>query len=295
MEVTDGKVGLLGIALAHGTILTAMIYAVGSISGGHFNPAVSFAAWLQQRLDAHLLAGYVVAQLAAAIGAALCLAMLFPDEVSLSGLGTPALAPNITPIKGILFEAFITFFLVTTILLATRKDGGAGPLTGLVIGATLTAVILFAGPLTGAAANPARFIGPALISGRLTGLVAYVVGPLAGACASAFVTGIILRKPAPVEDEEDEIEEPEMGVELPPKPAPARRAAWPDASPPRPGQSKAEGSAHGPPEVRLRRAYELFEAGQLEVAASLARPLLAEREFSQRARALLIVIEGERA
>lgn len=294
MDVTGGKVGLLGVALAHGTILTAMIYAVGSVSGGHFNPAVSFAAWLQRRLDANLFAGYVVAQLAAAVAAGLCLALLFPDEVALSGLGTPYLAPRITPLRGILLEGVITFLLVTAILLGTRKEGGAGPLAGLAIGATLVALILFAGPLTGAGANPARYLGPALVSGRLSELLVYVAGPLAGACAAALLTGLIVRGEA---GEEPEAAPDELETSGEPRGAPtsSRRSPWRDASAPRAERRTTERPPQGPPEARLRRAYELFEAGQLQTAARLVEPLLSEQEFSQRARALLIVIEGDLA
>ncbi len=346
LEVTDGKVGLVGIALAHGAILTAMIYAVGGASGGHFNPAVSFAAWLQQRLDANLLAGYVMAQLVAAVAAGVLLAVLFPDEMSLASLGTPTLAPRITPLKGILFEAVITFILVTAILLGTRKEGGAGSLAGLAIGGTLVAIILFAGPLTGAAANPARYLGPALVSGNLSEIAVYLFGPFAGACGAALLTGVMVRGRAiPSFDHEDAYEGHEEGAyDGAPEPATAEvhvvreKRAEAEADDRRPGRSgedlrdpedgyddsgrgsgfwtplwsdwwpkrrpalapagqgrRGRGSKHGPPEARLQRAYELFESGQFEVAASLAKPLLGEQDFSERARALLIVIEDELA
>lgn len=185
-----GQLGLMGVALAHGLTLGAMVLAVGGISGGHFNPAVSVAAWLRQRLDGSLLPGYVLAQLGGALLAATCLAGVFPDEVSLAVLGTPTLASGITTFKGLLIEGAITFFLVTVILYVTRDDNGERPMAAFAIGGALVALILFAGPLTGAGANPARYLGPAVVSGNLTQFLVYVFGPLFGGAAAAYLFGV---------------------------------------------------------------------------------------------------------
>lgn len=186
LQIPDGKVGLLGIAFAHGLILAAMICAVGSISGGHFNPAVSFAMWTRGKLKTEMFTGYILAQFAAASVAGLLLAGIFPDEIELAGLGTPSLAPKIGFIKGIVIEAVITFFLVTTVLFVTRDGNSNSGFAGLAIGFTLVTVILFAGPLTGGSANPARYLGPALGAAKLGELLVYFIGPLCGAAVASI-------------------------------------------------------------------------------------------------------------
>lgn len=346
--VSEGKVGLLGIALAHGMILSAMIYALGATSGAHFNPAVSFAMWLRRRLEPRDLGSYVASQLGGAVVAALLLAVLFPDEVALAGLGTPALAPRVSIFKGLVLEAIITFFLVLVILLSTREKKGAGEFAGLAIGATLVALILFAGPITGAGANPARYFGPALIAGRLGELVTFVAGPMFGAAAAAFLCGWLARgenaeseEPADAEADDwppartrrglawalaeareteadfdahdpdtrhtgDPLEDPEhhepeprerdLEVESETSPDSGRRS--PRRRPTKPRGPRRDLSEFGAPEARLARAYELFHAGRFDGAASTIAPLLEEAfeaDVADRAWALMLVIDGERA
>lgn len=186
LGLAEGKVGLLGIALAHGLTLMAMVFALGSISGGHFNPAVSLVFWIQKKLDVELFISYVLAQFAGAIIAALILAGLFPDEIALSGLGTPALAENISTLKGFFVEGLITFVLVITILFATRDDNPQSPFAAIAIGLTLTALILFSGLMTGGSANPARYLGPALVSLHLTEFFPYIAGEFLGGVLALF-------------------------------------------------------------------------------------------------------------
>ncbi len=186
LGVAEGKVGLLGIALAHGLTLMAMIFALGSISGGHFNPAVSLVFWMQKKLDDELFIGYMVAQFAGAIIAALILAGLFPDEIALSGLGTPALAEKVSVLKGFFVEGLITFLLVITILFATRDDNPQSPFAAIAIGLTLTGLILFSGLMTGGSANPARYLGPALVSLHLTEIFPYIAGEFVGGSLAFF-------------------------------------------------------------------------------------------------------------
>ena len=259
----SGKVGLVGIALAHGLTLAGMIYALGSISGGHFNPAVSLAVWLRQKLEGSLFAGYVLAQLVGALVAAMALAALFPDEVSLAALGTPALAPNITVLKGAMFEAIITFLLVIVVLFSTRDDGRDKGFAGLAIGGTLAGLIFFAGPMTGAGANPARFLGPALISGHLTEAIAYLAGPLIGGGLAGLLAGFMMAEAGEGASESEEVQE----------------------------EAKD-------PEDRIRLANELLDDGAGEEAAAVLVPLLKgietqPRELVKTLRTLVIVIEEE--
>lgn len=273
----DGKVGLVGIALAHGLTLSAMIYAVGSVSGGHFNPAVSFTQWLRQRLTSSMFMGYVLAQLGGSIVAALCLAGLFPDEVTLAALGTPALAPKITALKGVAIEGLITFVLVMTVLGVTRDDAENRAFGGLAIGGSLAGLILFAGPLTGAGANPARFLGPALISGNLRESFIYVIGPILGAGAAALLFSPLLESSSDGEVADSEPEAPPADESNP--------------VPERPPTPKGIQTA-------LKRAHDLFVAGNGEEAASVLLPHLPrvheyDSDIFDRIRSLLIVIEEE--
>jgi aquaporin Z len=274
----EGKVGLLGIALTHGFTLAGMLYALGSISGGHFNPAVSVAFWLRQKLSPSLLVGYVLAQVAGALVAAMCLAGIFPDEVTLAALGTPQLAPKISALKGVVIEGTITFVLVLTILLATREDNEDRRFAGLAIGGTLAALIVFAGPLTGAAANPARFLGPAAISGNLRETFVYLVGPIIGGGVAALLTTVFLDL-SPDQDEEPSPSTPPLDEA--PRPAVTER-----------------GKSVGTVQNALRRAHELFVAGNGEEAASVLLPYLPHAheygaDVIDRIRSLIIVIEEE--
>jgi len=277
MGKPDGKVGLSGIAMAHGLTLAAMIYGLGSLSGGHFNPAVSFTMWLRQRMTNSMFVGYVLAQLAGAVVAAVCLAALFPDEVTLAALGTPALAPKISALKGVAIEGLITFLLVVTVLCTTRDDNDNRAFAGFAIGGSLAGVILFAGPLTGAGANPARFFGPALISGNLRESFVYVIGPILGAGVAALLFSPLFERFT----ESDESEPaPRAPAPADPEPSPARRAS-----------SKTIQGA-------LKRAHDLYVAGNGEEAAAVLLPHLPhvreyDSEIFDRIRSLVIVIEEE--
>jgi aquaporin Z len=293
----DGKVSLVGIALAHGLILMAMICAMGSISGGHFNPAVSFAMWTRGKLRTEMMTGYILAQLSAAAVAGLFLAGLFPDEIELAGLGTPALAPKISAFKGMFIEGIITFLLVTSILFVTRDENDDKRFAGIAIGLTLTAVILFAGPLTGGAANPARYLGPALASARLSELLVYIIGPMAGAAIASVVFWFATSDEAASEPSG---EAPRAA--MPPAPS---GAPHPSAAPQPQGAAHPSATAQPPPVIAGLSGDDLipvarnhFDRGNwLESAQSLI-PLLWEfdrhdLETRKRVRSLLMVIEAE--
>jgi hypothetical protein len=219
----------------------------------------------------------VLAQLAGAVVAAVCLAALFPDEVTLAALGTPALAPKITALKGILIEGLITFVFVAVILAVTRDDNHDRSFAGLAIGGTLVAVILFAGPLTGAGANPARFFGPALISGNLRESFVYVIGPILGAGLAALLMTPLLDPAGEGSAEDDPAAETMPGE----KEEPVKRPTSPKSI-----------------QTALKRAHDLFVAGSGEEAAAVLLPYLPkirdyESEVFDRIRSLVIVIEEE--
>jgi aquaporin Z len=179
-----GVGGLIGVALAHGIAIVSMAYAYGSISGAHVNPAVTFGFVLSGRLTWSEALGYWIAQFAGGIvGAG---AILFALGSAASGLGATVPAAGVSPLQAIVVEGLLTFLLVNVVLFTTEKKT-ATPFAGLAIGLTLTGLILFGGPLTGASLNPARTLGPALFTGNLGTLWIYLVGPAAGAALGAFV------------------------------------------------------------------------------------------------------------
>jgi aquaporin Z len=183
----DGGGGLVGVALAHGLALAVLVSALGPISGGHFNPAVTLGVWITGRIEAPRAAMYVAAQLAGALAAGLALRMVFPasswEQVA---LGTPALDPEISPVSGIVIEAILTMVLLFAVF-GTAIDRRAPKIGGLAIGLAVAADILMGGPLTGAAMNPARWFGPAVASGAFSDWYVWWIGPMLGAAIAALV------------------------------------------------------------------------------------------------------------
>ena len=178
--------GLLGVALAHGLVLAVLVSALGPVSGGHFNPAVTLAIWIMGKITPMRAALYVGAQLIGAVGAGLALKAVFPDAWQASNIGTPALGPGITPLAGIGIEAVLTVVLVLTVI-GTAVDPRAPKIGGLAIGLAVAADILVGGPLTGAAMNPARWFGPAVAAGAYADWYVWWIGPAIGAAAAALI------------------------------------------------------------------------------------------------------------
>jgi MIP family channel proteins len=199
--VTQGGVdggSLVAVALAHGLAIATMVSAVGHVSGGHFNPAVTVAAWVTRRMTSGAAVAYVVAQLAGATIGALGIRFLLPgslwDPVT---LGTPLVSPVITNLQALVLEAVLTFLLVWVVFAtALDPEGAFGKIAGLAIGLVITMDILVGGPFTGAAMNPARSFGPAVVSGELTGIWVYVLGPVIGGTVAALLydLGIMRRQ-----------------------------------------------------------------------------------------------------
>ncbi len=189
-------VGLLGVALAHGLTIAVMVSATGAISGGQLNPAVTFGLFIGGQMDAKKTIAYWIAQLAGATAAAaLCCSLL--GKAAVSG-GTPDIAMNAqTPVvsvaQAITIEAVLTFFLVFVVY-GSAVDARAPKIGGLAIGLTVALDILFGGPLTGAAMNPARTFGPALVSSHWTNHMVYWVGPLIGGALAGVIYGRFLIK-----------------------------------------------------------------------------------------------------
>ena len=176
---------LVGIALAHGLAIAVMVSATAGISGGHLNPAVTIGLFAAKKIDGQTAIQYVVAQcLGAIVGAILLIVTVPPAIVSATRLGTPVLGLGVKPFMGLMTEIILTFFLVFAVY-GTAVSKHAPKLGGLFIGLTVTFDILVGGPLTGAAMNPARHLGPALISGTLDNFWIYWVGPIIGGVLAA--------------------------------------------------------------------------------------------------------------
>lgn len=185
--VTRGQVSLLGVAAAHGLVLAVMVSAFGHISGGQFNPAVTFGLWLGRRLDAIGALTVIVAQLVGALAAGFLLKAIFTKaQWSPTHLGTPALGTGVSPAKGVLIEAVLTFILLIAVW-GTAVDPKGAKVGGFAIGMAVFVDILLGGPLTGAAMNPARWFGPAVASGYFTNAWVYWAGPLIGAAAASLL------------------------------------------------------------------------------------------------------------
>jgi len=186
-QFSNGAVGLVGIAIAHGVILSVMISAFGGISGGHFNPAVTFGVMVSRRISVSLGLQYMVAQLVGGVLAGLLLHVVFPSELCATvHLGTPAVATGVSLGTAVLIEAILTFALVTAVF-GTAIDPRAPKIGGFGIGLTVLVDILVGGPLTGASMNPARTFGPGLVAGFWENHWVYWVGPLLGGGLAGFV------------------------------------------------------------------------------------------------------------
>jgi MIP family channel proteins len=185
--LTQGQ-DIVAIALAHGLAIGLMAMAAGHISGGHFNPAVTIAMLVTRRIDAQRAVAYIVAQLAGALAAAGVLTLVFRDiERNAVNLGVPAVGTNLSAGNALAMEIVLTFFLVFVIFGMAVDTRTPKAVAGLVIGLTITMDILIGGTVSGAAMNPARWFGPAIVQQEWSDLWIWWVGPVIGAIAAAVL------------------------------------------------------------------------------------------------------------
>lgn len=188
--------GLVGIAIAHGCMMAVLISALGHISGGHNNPAVTFGAWVGGKISGQMAGAYMASQLIGASVAGFLLLQVFPESAwKPVNLGTPGLGQGVTMGTGILVETVLTFFLVLVVYgTGIDEKGTWKTIGGFGIGLTIMCDILMGGPLTGASMNPARTFGPALAAGYWDNHIVYWIGPLAGGALAGLVYGRFLIK-----------------------------------------------------------------------------------------------------
>ena len=191
----------VAVALVQGLTLFALIQILGGVSGAHLNPAVTTAAAIMKRIDPIDAIVYVLAQLSGGVLGALMVKGLIEDEGRAANYGAPSvsdmLSGNFAGMIGEAIGAFLIVSAVVAVALNTKAWREWAPLT---IGLVFTSAVIVFGPLTDASFNPARWFGPALVSGEWGGVWPYVVGPLLGAVlATAFYKFVL----APGEPEEE--------------------------------------------------------------------------------------------
>jgi MIP family channel proteins len=189
--LTSGQITHLGVALAFGIAIMIMVAAVGHISGAHLNPAITFGLAITGNFPIKKVPGYWIAQCAGAIAGALFLRFLFQGTFAQLGTTQPfeILQGNTStfPTYSLVLEGVLTFFLMFVVMAMLTDKRTISSTAALVIGATIALEVLFAGPISGGSMNPARSLGPALVSGTWTDLWIYIVGPLVGAAVGAIM------------------------------------------------------------------------------------------------------------
>jgi len=207
---------LIGVAIAHGLAIGVMVSALGHISGAHFNPAVTFGFLITRRIKPAMAVLYWFAQLAGAALAALLVRDLLPrSATSTVHLGVPALGHGVNAGAAFGLEAIMTFFLAWVVFAsAVDPRGTFKSIAGLAIGLTITIDILFGGPFTGAAMNPARAFGPQLVGNHWSSGWVWYAGPLLGAAVAAVVYELLYLRGAqlePIGSSESGVLEPRAG------------------------------------------------------------------------------------
>jgi aquaporin TIP len=208
--------GLLAVAIAHGLILAIMVTAVGHISGGHFNPAVTLGFFITRRIKLLLALSYWAAQFTGAVAAALLLKWIYPDNVTdAAKLGAPVLNDQISVSAGFVLEAILTFFLVWVVFATAADPRGAFTIVaGFAIGLTIAADILIGGPLTGAAMNPGRALGPMLVQNQWSDGWIWFIGPFLGGGLAALAYDLLylspVLRPAPPGTPDSGVDEPRI-------------------------------------------------------------------------------------
>jgi aquaporin NIP len=178
-QQTNGAVTHAGIAITFGLVVMSLIYALGDISGAHMNPAVTIAFTIAKRFRLINVFPYIFSQVLGAVLASATLKLLFPANEFLG-----ATIPAGSDLQSFVLECLLTFFLMLVIINVATGSKETGMFAGMAIGSVVLLEAMFAGPVCGASMNPARSIGPALVSNHLQSLWIYLVAPVIGAAAA---------------------------------------------------------------------------------------------------------------
>ena len=185
-RVTDHAVSEAARGVAPGLMVAALIYAIADVSGAHFNPVVTLAFTLRGLFPASWVPGYWAAQALGALVAGLLLSGLFGDAL-VAGVSTP----HVAAATALVLEIVLTALLVTVVLGTADRARVIGPNAALAVGATIALCGLIALPVEGASMNPARSLGPALVTGHTGDLWLYIVGPAAGSVVAALLARLL--------------------------------------------------------------------------------------------------------
>ena len=181
VDAKTHQLGHVGIAITFGLVITAMIYAVGHVSGAHFNPAVTLSFALTRHFPRRQIVPYWGAQLA---GALLAAAVLRGSLGNVAHIG--ATYPSGSDGQAFLWETVLSFFLMLVIIAVATDTRAVGEAAAIAIGATVGLDAMFGGPISGASMNPARSLGPGLVSGDLHAIWIYLLAPILGASLGAL-------------------------------------------------------------------------------------------------------------
>ena len=201
--IAGSYIGFLGIALAFGLTVMAMVYAIGGISGCHINPAITLAMLTAGKIKLNDAIGYVISQCIGAILASAVLLLILNGNpgysLAANGLGQNGYGPNYiggySMVSALITEVVMTMIFLLVIFGATSKKAPAG-FAGIAIGIALVIIHLVSIPITGTSVNPARSLGPALIAGgqALAQLPLFIIAPCIGAVLAAIIWGSVLNR-----------------------------------------------------------------------------------------------------
>jgi aquaporin NIP len=194
VDAKTHQLGHVGVAISFGLVIMAMIYAVGHVSGAHFNPAVTFAFALTRHFPATRTGAYWAAQVAGAIAAA---AVLRGSLGNIADVG--ATLPSGSEGQSFLWELVMSAFLMFVVLAVATDTRAVGEAAAIAIGGTIGLDAMFGGPISGASMNPARSIGPALVSGNVHALWVYIAAPIVGATIGGLAYQFVRREALPIE------------------------------------------------------------------------------------------------
>jgi MIP family channel proteins len=190
VDADTGALGHVGVALTFGLVIMAMVYALGHVSGAHLNPAVTAAFAVTRHFPAERVVVYWGAQAAGATAAALVLRASLGDVADIG-----ATVPRGSHAQAFLWEAVLSAFLMLVIMAVATDTRAVGEGAALAIGGTIALDALVGGPVTGASMDPARSLGPALVSGELSSLWVYLAAPVVGAVADALAYQLVRAEP----------------------------------------------------------------------------------------------------
>nr|AJI43701.1 NOD26-like intrinsic protein [Hevea brasiliensis] len=183
----DKEVTLPGISIVWGLAVMVLVYSVGHISGAHFNPAVTLAFATCKRFPWKEVPAYIACQVIGSTLAAGTIRLIFTGKQD-QFTGT---MPAGSDMQSFVVEFIITFYLMFIISGVATDNRAIGELAGLAVGSTVLLNVLFAGPISGASMNPARSLGPAIVSSQYKGIWVYLISPILGAQAGAWAYNMI--------------------------------------------------------------------------------------------------------